>query len=323
MVMELINYRYEQYLSRRTQSSDTPPEAVKADNLIEIPYFTDLSIACGHLKTSTFEAKEYRSLPYSYGQLNPARHFIARANGDSMNGGKTPIRDGDYLLLDIISSDTAGSISNQLVVIERQDDGGDTQFLLRYIKKNGPGNYTLESWNKNYPDMPVTEGMATRARVKSIINPLDLILHQPVRRKDIPPLFGLEFSQGLWMTGHICPKEIADQILLVTLNKQGQQAVHRYHDYFIDESTFHWQSQNSTSPISKKGKGVIEHQATGSHIHLFIRKNKLQNGMGAPFIYCGSVNYLSHTGSNPISVKFRMDTPLPEHLVEVFGIQNN
>ncbi len=43
------------------------------------------------------EVAEYKTLPESYGNLNPARHFIARARGNSMNGGKTPIKDGAYL----------------------------------------------------------------------------------------------------------------------------------------------------------------------------------------------------------------------------------
>ena len=51
-------------------------------------------------------------------------------------------------------------------------------------------------------------------------------------RKDIPPLFGLEFNTGLWQAGHVCPKDIADQILLVTLNRQGVIAFQRYLDYF-------------------------------------------------------------------------------------------
>lgn len=325
MVMELINYRFEQYNARKAQSDITPAIENNSASRIEIPYFTDLSIACGHFKPSSHEIEvaEYRSLPESYGMLNPARHFIARANGNSMNGGKAPIKDGDYLLLDIITPDAAGSISNQLVVIEKQDESGDDQYLLRYIKKNGPGNYTLKAWNESYPDMPATEDMVTRARVKCIINPLDLVLHTPIMREDIPPVFGLEFNPGLWQAGHVCPKDFKDQFLLVTLNKQGHQAAHKYHDYFIDENTFHWQSQNSTTPISKKGRGVIEHQKSNSTIHLFVRKNKIENKKGAPFYYCGSLDYISHKGSKPISVKFKLNTPLSEHLGEAFVTQED
>jgi hypothetical protein len=98
---------------------------------------------------------------------------------------------------------------------------------------------------------------------------------------------------------------------------------HRYHDYFIDDRTFHWQSQKSTTPYSKKGRAVIEHKETGSRIHLFVRKNKMVGGRGAPFYYCGLVDYISHTGSEPVSVKFALETPLPARLVDMFGIMEN
>ncbi len=175
--MELLNYRFEQYNSRKDQTE--PPlseiEAVSSSR-VEIPYFTDLKIACGHFKASSHEMEvaEYKSLPQSYGKLNPARHFIARASGNSMDGGKSPIKDGDYLLLDLITPETAGSISNELVVVEKQDADGDDQYLLRYIKKNAPGDYTLKAWNDDYPDIAATESMFTRARVKTVIDPLDL-----------------------------------------------------------------------------------------------------------------------------------------------------
>jgi SAM-dependent methyltransferase len=55
------------------------------------------------------------------------RHFIARASGNSMNGGKNPVFDGDYLLLEQVSPNNAGSISDQTMVIEHQDETGNTE----------------------------------------------------------------------------------------------------------------------------------------------------------------------------------------------------
>ena len=95
-------------------------------------------------------------------------------------------------------------------------------------------------------------------------------------------------------------------VLLVTVNKQGKAIDHRYLDHWIDERTFHWQSQNSTSPTSKKGRDIIEHEQNGVAIHLFVRETKLENGKGAPFIYHGKVQYQSHTGSSPMSVIFKL-----------------
>ena len=49
---------------------------------------------------------------------------------------------------------------------------------------------------------------------------------------------------------------------------------------------------------------AIEHTRRDIAIHLFVRETKLANGKGAPFLYCGPVRYVSHTGSKPMSVVF-------------------
>jgi hypothetical protein len=162
--------------------------------------------------------------------------------------------------------------------------------------------------------MMATEDMATFARLKDVIDPMDLHLHQSFMREEIPALFGLEFNTGAWQAGHVCPNGSEDQFILVTLNKQGKNADHQYHDYFKDGNTFHWQSQNSISSTSGKGQRLINHQANGSKLHLFVRKNKLEAKKGAPFYYCGAVNYESHEGEKPMSVVVGLDSELSESL---------
>jgi SOS-response transcriptional repressor LexA len=318
-VQELVNYRflqYEQRLTNKVIEGESSPVNGLPDAANSIPYFSDLKIACGHFRTSSHETEEIEqiALPEKYGTLDPAKHFIARAMGNSMNGGKHPIHDGDYLLLEHITSNNAGSISNQIVAIERQDTSGDDQYLLRSVHKLGQGQYELVAQNSDYEPMMATEDMATFARLKDVIDPMDLYLHQSFMRADIPGLFGLEFNKGAWEAGHVCPKGQDDQFLLVTLNKQGKNADHQYHDYFKDGNTFHWQSQNSTSSTSGRGQRLINHKANGSKLHLFVRKNKLEAKKGAPFYYCGTVNYESHEGEKPMSVIAGLDCELSESL---------
>ena len=110
------------------------------------------------------------ALPEHYGHLDEERHFIAHASGNSMDGGKNPIKDGDFLLLEVITPEYAGSISNQIVAIERQDLSGDDQYLLRYVRKLGPGQYELIANNPDYQVMLATEDMRTFARLKGVID---------------------------------------------------------------------------------------------------------------------------------------------------------
>lgn len=219
-----------------------------------------------------------------------------------MNGGKNPIHDGDYLLLELISPTKAGSITGSVMAIERQDETGDDQYLLRVVAKDGSGRYVLKANNTDYEDLAATDDMRTLARLKRVVDPLDVQVGKTFQREAIPPLFGEEFNPGNWHAGHVVLAEKHAHVLLVTLNKQGKAEEHRYHDHWIDDRTFHWQSQNPTTPSSKKGTEIIEHEKRGIAIHLFVREAKLSGGKAAPFVYEGKVHYVSHVGSNPMSV---------------------
>jgi superfamily II DNA or RNA helicase/SOS-response transcriptional repressor LexA len=179
---ELIDYRYMQYEDRlRQDRQDSPrPKAnvisIEKARRQAISYFPDLKIACGHFKASQHDEESVRkvALPEHYGHLDAERHFIAHATGNSMDGSKNPIKDGDCLLLEVITPEHAGSISNQIVAIERQDRSGDDQYLLRNVRKLGPGNYELIANNPDYQSMRATEDMRTFARLKGVIDPDDL-----------------------------------------------------------------------------------------------------------------------------------------------------
>jgi hypothetical protein len=221
-----------------------------------------------------------------------------------MNGGKNPVLDGDYLLLELITPSRAGSITGSVVAIERQDDSGDNQYLLRVVTKNRDGQYILKANNPDYADLPATDDMRTLARLRHIIDPLDLAIGESFMREDIPPLFGESYNPGNWNVGHVVLAPKKAHILLVTINKQGRADEHKYMDHWIDDTHFHWQSQNATDPTSKRGQEIIHHAALGIDIHLFVRENKLAAGKAAPFTYHGRVVYQSHQGSQPMSVVF-------------------
>ncbi|NVK41152.1 MAG: DUF3427 domain-containing protein [Oceanospirillaceae bacterium] len=313
MTQEILDWRFAQYRDRLPQSSLADVTVAPGDNETsttadQLPFFPDIRIACGHFKTGSADAVEMVPMPEGFGALSPARHFIARASGNSMNGGRNPIQDGDYLLLEQITSASAGSITGDIVAIERQDVDGDNQYLLRKVLKDDNGQYLLRANNPDYADMPATEEMATFARFKGIVDPLHLFVGRSFMREAIPPLFGVEFNPGNWNSGHVVLAEQGVHVLLVTLNKQGKSQDHRYHDYFIDPQHFHWQSQNATTPESKKGQALVNHEAQGIQVHLFVRDHKLLNGKGAPFRYYGPVRYVRHSGSAPMSIEWEIGT---------------
>ena len=312
LVQELVDYRLASYESRKaatTGSGNVIPFPHQKVARTELPYFPDLKIACGHFRTAASEATEHRSLGVGYGRIDPARHFLARATGNSMNGGKNPIRDGDYLLLELVSPVNAGSITGSVIAIERQDESGDNQYLLRAVTKAADGTHILKANNPDYSDIVATDEMRTLARLKAVVDPLELEVGVSFMREEIPGLFGQQFNPGNWNVGHVVLDDQKAQILLVTLNKQGRAEDHRYLDHWIDEHNFHWQTQNSTTPEGKRGQQIIQHDMLGLAIHLFVREHKLQAGKAAPFVYFGKARYQSHTGSAPMSVVLEVEYP--------------
>jgi len=88
-----------------------------------------------------------------------------------------------------------------------------------------------------------------------------------------------------------------------------------YKDYAISDSLFHWQSQSQTSVSSPTGQRYIHQRQTGHTILLFCREYKGSGtGLASPFYFIGPADYVSHEGSNPISITWRLRAPLPAKL---------
>ncbi len=103
-------------------------------------------------------------------------------------------------------------------------------------------------------------------------------------------------------------------LLFVTLNKSLQEysPSTMYHDYSIDENTFHWESQSTTSEDSQAGQRYIHHQERGSQVLLFIREFKKDEfGITGAYTFLGKMDYISHQGSCPMAVKWHMERPIP------------
>lgn len=307
LIQEIIDYRlasYEIRLPVSRENSNVIQLQPKIRQYSELPYFPNLKIACGHFKEGKIDAEEFKKLPDHYGQLVSGQHFIARASGNSMNGGDRPISDGDNLLFELVTGPVSDSLLNTTLAFERSGEIGENQYVLRKLLSEDGSHYNLRAANPEYQDIRLDEWMRPVAKLNSIIDPLDLVIGQSFMREEIPALFGEEFNPGNWNVGHVVLKDKKSHVLLVTLNKQGKSEEHRYHDHWIDERTFHWQSQNSTYPSSKRGQELINHQKLGISIYLFVRAGKLQNSKSAPFVFQGKVTYRSHDGSKPMNFNF-------------------
>jgi len=102
-------------------------------------------------------------------------------------------------------------------------------------------------------------------------------------------------------------------IFFITLNKSEKHysETTMYDDYSINNILFHWQSQSTTSETSPTGQRYINHKKMGSQILLFVREQK-EDILGVmPYTFLGKAEYLSHQGSRPMSITWKLQNPTP------------
>jgi SOS-response transcriptional repressor LexA len=167
LVKELVDLQLARYADRRKNTETVLESEQTLATVIQLPYYPNLKIACGHFKTGTHDELELMEVDLP--NLDPQKHFLARASGNSMNGGKSPILDGQLLLLELVTSVSAGSITGNTMAIEIQDQSGDNQYLLRVVQKDGSGNYWLKANNPDYDVIRANDSMRTFARLKQVI----------------------------------------------------------------------------------------------------------------------------------------------------------
>ncbi len=106
------------------------------------------------------------------------------------------------------------------------------------------------------------------------------------------------------------------ELLFVTLDKsEGYHDRIAYHDYAISAERFHWQSQNSAGPDTPGGRRYLESATNGWQFQLFVRPRK-----GEAYRACGPVMLESAEGDRPMSIVWRLQTPLPARLFREFSV---
>ncbi|MDN3647442.1 DUF3427 domain-containing protein [Reinekea marina] len=146
-----------------------------------------------------------------------------------------------------------------------------------------------------------------------------LRLHARYAREQIFVAFGATTfeKKSPSREGVLVIKDQNIELMFVTLNKNTKQfsPTTMYHDYAINEKLFHWQSQNSARPDRGQGRSYIQHQQSGKRLFLFVREQtKDEYGRTLGFVNFGEVKYKSHTGSQPMNITWRLETPMPSFM---------
>ncbi|MBK8396898.1 MAG: DUF3427 domain-containing protein [Leptospiraceae bacterium] len=146
-----------------------------------------------------------------------------------------------------------------------------------------------------------------------------LKLHSRYTREQILAAFGFSSfeKKSSNREGVAENKELNAEILFIDLIKSEKDfsPTTMYQDYAISETLFHWQSQNSTSEDRGKGLSYINHVKLGKKILLFVReRNADEFGNTMSYVFLGEGEYIEHYGSKPMSITWKLKTPMPPYL---------
>ena len=149
---------------------------------------------------------------------------------------------------------------------------------------------------------------------------LPLELHAHYGNDEIQAAFGRDlFTEGAQRgVGVLHFPWCKSYALLVTLQKSEKDfsPTTMYRDYPISQTLFHWESQSNTSRSSESGLNLINHEARGYQIFLFVRAQKKNGSKTLPFQFLGRVNHTWHEGDRPIAFKWQLEHPMPAVLLE-------
>jgi len=148
---------------------------------------------------------------------------------------------------------------------------------------------------------------------------VSLRLHARYAREQILVAFGATTfeRQTPAREGVFVLKDQNIELMFVTLDKNEKQfsPTTMYHDYAINEHRFHWQSQNNARPDKGRGLEYIQHRKVGKRLFLFVREQtKDEYGRTMGFVNYGEVEYVSHTGSQPMSITWKLKDPMPSFM---------
>ena len=161
-------------------------------------------------------------------------------------------------------------------------------------------------------------------RVPNISGPLTI--HSQYTRDEI--LVGL----GHWSLArrpdqregvlHLAESKVDAFFVTLQKTEEDYSPTTMYEDYLISPEQFHWQSQSGTSAESPTGQRYIRHRELGYTPLLFVRETRqLPSGLAAPYVFLGPCEYVSHEGSRPMSIVWRLRHHVPARLFRVMARQ--
>jgi superfamily II DNA or RNA helicase/HKD family nuclease len=196
------------------------------------------------------------------------------------------------------------------------------------------GHYTdLLARLKTSPEMgreltQLAHWLSARSRVRDVALPWPtfcpdsphppLRLHSHYKRREILTAVGYysATARPRFGEGVLRLKDARVEVLFVTLDKrEGFHDAIAFHDYAIDPTHFHWQTQSSAGPDTSAGRRYLDSPGNNWTFQLFVRKTK-----DDAFLACGPVQVVAHEGAKPINITLELSVALPHDVFAAFSV---
>jgi superfamily II DNA or RNA helicase/HKD family nuclease len=162
------------------------------------------------------------------------------------------------------------------------------------------------------------ESLVDRRHLPGVPSSWPLTLHARYERREIQTAAGhlTAVARPQFREGCLPLTNEKIELLFVTLDKrEGFHDRVQYQDYAISPDRFHWQSQNMASARNATGQRYLQSPANGWTFQLFVREDAEH-----AFVALGPVTLASHEGDRPISIEWKLSTPMPMEVFRKFSV---
>lgn len=195
----------------------------------------------------------------------------------------------------------------------RHEQRGDAEAFLRRLASHSPVVEELAelgNWLEGASHLPALPLPGLEETL--------LVLHARYGIREILTAVGWLTSERRvpHQSGLLALPERKTELLFVTLDKsEGYHDRIAYRDYAISTERFHWQTQNSAGPDTTAGRRYLGSPVNGWRFQLFVRARKAE-----PYWACGPVVLANADGNRPMSITWKLQSPLPARLFREFSV---
>lgn len=175
-----------------------------------IAAYPNLRAAAGHgqeieLSDGDVDERDYVQLPLENARA-PEELFAVRVSGTSMDGGNSPIRDGDWAVLRWARSASKEDLRGRVVLVAQRGEGSGEEYSLKRLVEQ-TGEWRFVSDNPSGPSWRADEGTIPIARLERAVEPEALAPQEGTVLSEVEAAlaFGVEAlpSQSRRMGGHL------------------------------------------------------------------------------------------------------------------------